>query len=267
MPPSPTFDWQDPTNVQSWIANRTHGNPLRMEHLAIVLELLATLQPDGQRVLDLGCGDGMVDALLLDRFPAAHVTGVDSSPPMLEAAARRLHDYTGRWSLRQSTMQGLADLDLPDEGFDAVIGVQSIHHLTPEEKQTLFQQVAGLLRPGGLFVLSDRIMLTSAALFPYYLALWNRLQAQHGGPPAPPGYGYAEHLYALQARGDLPDTVEDQVFWLRAAGFAAVDCFNRYLERAIFGGLKGPLVPAPEAADPTAIARLDVAVAAGAGLF
>jgi len=40
-------------------------------------------------VVDLGCGDGSTTALLADRWPAARVTGIDSSPEMLAAAPRR----------------------------------------------------------------------------------------------------------------------------------------------------------------------------------
>lgn len=42
--------------------------------------------PDG--VFDLGCGPGNSTALLVERFPAALVTGVDNSPAMLAAARR-----------------------------------------------------------------------------------------------------------------------------------------------------------------------------------
>lgn len=250
--PPPSFDWKDPANVQRWINSHARGNPQRAEHLALVLELLATLQMDGHRVLDLGCGDGIVAAMLLERFPTAHVTGVDSSPPMLDAAAARLAAYPGRWAVQPGALEALGALDLPAGGFDAAIGVQSIHHLSGDEKQALFRTVAGLLRPGGLFVLADRIMLTSAALFPYHRALQSWLQAQQGNPPIPAAYGYAEHLYALHARGDRPDTVEDQVTWLRAAGFGAAECFYRYLERAVFGGVKG--------AEDTITAEPDLAV-------
>ena len=255
--PPASFDWKDPANVQRWITSHTRGNPQRAEHLALVLELLATLQPDGHCVLDLGCGDGIVAAMLLERFPTAHVTGMDSSPPMLAAAAERLAAYPGRWALQPGALEALTALDLPAEGFDAAIGIQSIHHLSGDEKQTLFRTVAGLLRPGGLFVLSDRIMLTSAALFPYYRALQNRLQVQYGNSPIPAVYGYVEHLYALADRGDRPDTVEDQVAWLRAAGFGAADCFYRYLERAVFGGLKDTVEETLPAPDPAVVVRLD----------
>ena len=93
--PPPQLDWQDPAVVQSWVEKHSPGNSQRGEQLAMVLELLATLQPDGHLVLDLGCGDGVVAALILDRFPTAHVTGVDSSPPMLAHAAARDTLFTG----------------------------------------------------------------------------------------------------------------------------------------------------------------------------
>lgn len=253
---APQFSWQNPTDVQDWIEERTARNPLRAEHLTLVLELLAVLQPDGQRILDLGCGDGLVAALLLDRFPAATLTGVDGSPPMLDRARERLAPYPGRWILRQSAMEALDTLDLPAASFDAAIGVQSIHHLNGEEKQALFHTVARLLRPGGLFLLADRVRLAAAGLFPYHLALWNRLQAQHEMHPAPDGYNYATHLAASQARADQPDTVEEQMDWLRAAGFGAVDCFYRYVQRAIFGGLNGPADEPP--LDPGLVVGLEM---------
>jgi tRNA (cmo5U34)-methyltransferase len=255
---APQFNWQNPADVQDWIQERTTRNPLRNEHLSLTLDLLAVLQPDGQRVLDLGSGDGLVATLLLERFPAAHLTGVDGSPPMLDQARVRLAAYPGRWTLHESTMQALDTLPLPAASFDAAIGVQSIHHLSGAEKRALFRTVAGLLRPGGLFLISDRVRLASADLFPYHAALWNRLQAQHGMPLAPPDYSYAAHLAAVQARADQPDTVEEQMDWLRAAGFGAVDCFYRYVQRAIFGGLNGPPQPAGPPPEPGVLARLDM---------
>ena len=42
---------------------------------------------DTPRIVDLGCGPGTQTARLLDRWPGAHVVGVDSSPEMIRRAA------------------------------------------------------------------------------------------------------------------------------------------------------------------------------------
>jgi trans-aconitate 2-methyltransferase len=51
------------------------------------LELVARVRAEAPRVVvDLGCGTGELTALLADRWPAAEVLGVDSSPEMVAAA-------------------------------------------------------------------------------------------------------------------------------------------------------------------------------------
>jgi trans-aconitate 2-methyltransferase len=50
-------------------------------------DLLARVQAENPEfVVDLGCGPGNLTALLADRWPAAHVLGVDNSAAMIEAA-------------------------------------------------------------------------------------------------------------------------------------------------------------------------------------
>src|SRR5829696_8972551 len=50
------------------------------------VDLLARVRtPSAATVVDLGCGEGTMTAVLADRWPGARVTGVDSSAEMLAA--------------------------------------------------------------------------------------------------------------------------------------------------------------------------------------
>ena len=52
------------------------------------IDLLARVEGQPRRVVDLGCGPGQLTGLLADRWPGADVLGVDSSAEMIDAATR-----------------------------------------------------------------------------------------------------------------------------------------------------------------------------------
>src|SRR5690348_11132969 len=116
-------DWNDPAVVASWIAKRAVGNPGRQEQLAMLVTLLGQVQPASLRILDLGCGDGLVAELLLTSLPGSYVAGIDLSPPMLEAAEARLRAYPGRYALYRRSLTDLSPLAGEAAPFDAAIGV------------------------------------------------------------------------------------------------------------------------------------------------
>lgn len=135
----------------------------------------------GTRLLELGTGTGVTARRVLDGHPAAHLTGIDSSPEMLAKA--NLPDADLR-------VQDLSD-PLPDGPFDLVFSALAVHHLDGPGKADLFARVAAALAPGGRFVLADVIV------------------------PEDP----ADVVTPLDDRHyDKPDTVEDQLGWLRDAG-------------------------------------------------
>ncbi|MGA9061400.1 MAG: methyltransferase domain-containing protein [Terracidiphilus sp.] len=101
------------------------------------LEWLAA-QP-GQRILDLGCGDGQ----LTERIAAAGaiVTGIDASQEMVAAARAR----------GVKADRGTAEsLPYPDRNFDAVFSNAVLHWVRGQDE--MLSQVRRVLRPGGRFV-------------------------------------------------------------------------------------------------------------------
>jgi tRNA (cmo5U34)-methyltransferase len=84
------------------------------------------------RVLELGIGTGETTRRLLARYPAARVTGLDSSPEMV-FRAREL-------DVEEVRLARMED-PLPDGPWDLVLSVLSVHHLTEEQKRRLFRRV------------------------------------------------------------------------------------------------------------------------------
>lgn len=98
----------------------------------------------GERVLDMGCGMGLLTReLALAVGPQGHVLGIDNSQPMLTLAERRCSDLP-----HIKLMNGSADaIPQPDNSFDAITCTQLLLYL-PNVAQTI-QEMHRLLKPGG----------------------------------------------------------------------------------------------------------------------
>ena len=125
------------TTTQTWDPNTYAKNARFVSDLGSpVLELLSA-QP-GERILDLGCGDGVLTKKLAEL--GCEVIAVDSSAPQVEAA-RRL-------GLEAYVINGE---ELPyQEEFDAVFSNAVLHWI--KRADALIEAVFRSLRPGGRFV-------------------------------------------------------------------------------------------------------------------
>jgi SAM-dependent methyltransferase len=79
--------------------------------------------PDGGRVLDVGCGPGVITDLLLRRAGAGPVSAVDPSPTFVEATLARLPEVDVRRGAAES-------LPWDDDTFDAAVAGLVVHFMT-----------------------------------------------------------------------------------------------------------------------------------------
>lgn len=107
---------------------------------------------DGERVLEIGCGQGVGTEIILEQLGAAHVTACDLDPGMVDLARRRLAPFCDRVSLSVADAQ---HLEAPDDRFDAVFDFGIIHHI-PDRKAAI-AEVRRVLRPGGRFFFEEVI--------------------------------------------------------------------------------------------------------------
>ena len=109
----------------------------------------------GLRVLDVGCGPGVISMALARQNPGVHATLLDRQPEL--DLARAVAEKLGL--SRQLTMLAgdMRALDYGRSQFDAVLFSYSLMFLGPEDHVNLLRKAYDALVPGGTLVLSQYI--------------------------------------------------------------------------------------------------------------
>jgi tRNA (cmo5U34)-methyltransferase len=140
----------------------------------------ATEDVAASEILELGVGTGETAKRVLAVHRDAQLVGIDESEAMLAASGLDA-------DLRVSRLED----PLPEGQFDLVVSCLAVHHLDAAGKRDLFRRVAAVLRPGGRFVLADVVVPE---------------RENDAVTPTTPDF-------------DRPDRLDDQLDWLREAGF------------------------------------------------
>jgi len=231
--------WKQDAVVRTFLESVRGGIPLAAEQIGTMLRVVSAACPDVRRFADLGCGAGALAAAMRSRFPQAAGVLIDSSEPMLSAARQQLTS-AGAFEFVA------ADLAAPawaqpyaSRPFDAIVSGYAIHHLPDARKQALYAEIFRLLRPGGVFVNIEHV--ASASAWVEGLSDEEFIDAlyafQHARDGARTRERVAQEFHGRPDKAfNILAPVEVQCAWLRACGFADVDCYFKVFELAVFGG-------------------------------
>lgn len=232
--------WQSDALARKWLSGVRSAIPLQAERLGVTVRLLAMNGRPVRRFLDLGCGDGVVGAAVLSRWPDAQGVFLDFSPAMLDAARAKLdtrhtfvHDDYGdpAWAARIAA----------HGPFDAIVSGFSIHHQEDDRKHAIYREIFDLLEPGGMFVNIEHVASATPwgsrcfgedfvdALYAHHVAHGTTRTRQE----------VADEFYNrpdMAANRLAP--VEQQLGWLRDIGYTDADCYSKHFELCVFGGRK-----------------------------
>jgi tRNA (cmo5U34)-methyltransferase len=204
-------EYATPEHALKYLA-RADGIPHRTEGEGVLLDFIPK---SARRILDLGTGDGRLLALLRLERPDARGIALDMSPTMLAAARERF-----RGTEQVGVIEHNLDVPLPDLGhFDVIVSSFAIHHCTDDRKRALYSEIHAALEPGGIFCNLEHVSSATDNLHARFL-----------------------HALGITEADEDPSnkltSVELQMRWLREIGFEEVDCYWKWLELALFGGVR-----------------------------
>jgi tRNA (cmo5U34)-methyltransferase len=221
-------DWSDERWVAEWIERQGARAALRNRQFAMLRAMLPFATDESFAYVNVGSGPGTFDAVVLRRYPRARAILVDISPLMLERAAHALGPMADRARYVHADISArdwAAALD--GEEVNAAVSCIAIHNLRePALIRAVYADCYQLLADGGVFFNFDYVRMATPEL--HALGAWAGSDAEGGFAPGGGGSG-------------MPGTADEQVGWLREAGFAPADCFYREFRMALFGGCKGTL--------------------------
>ena len=227
--------WHSEEMVQHWVKEATAQERNRTEQRRLMADLLPFADDQEFTFLDLGAGTGAASRAILERHPRATAILADFSAQMMAAGESQMQPYSGRYRTVEFDMTTGEWLAAIPSQLDTIVTSMCMHHLTDERKQGLFGEIFEHLVPGGWYFNYDPV----SAPDPAVGQIWQRVsdrenpeaahRRQHRTPEE-------QTRWENHVRYIIP--LDQQLKYLRSAGFAGIDIFWKKLENVIYGGYR-----------------------------
>lgn len=232
--------WQTEEVAKTYVEGVRGAIPSADLQLEVISKILNEWCSIPSRIIDLGCGDGILGRFLLDKYSAAHVIFADFSEPMLEKMRNRVGSDKRATVINVdfSTSDWVKKIE-KEKPFNIIISGFAIHHQPDKRKRNLYAEIYELLADGGLFLNLDQVSSATTSigkLFDSFFLDYMQRFISNAGPGIT--MNEIENMYYQDKKENIPAPVEKQCQWLRDIGFQDVDCFFKTFELALFGGRK-----------------------------
>ena len=197
----------------------------RKQH-EIIYDLLPIEKTRKYRVLDLGCGNGILSELVFKKLPRSFIVGFDLTEDMLKAFNKKLSGYSGQFELKPGDYR----TDSIGANYDIVLAGLTLHHLTWDERKKFYKTIYYALNEDGIFISRDIIIDEDPDVKTYQYSLWKNYMRSKGEDPE---FWFAKHM-----EKDHPITLSDHFMWLKEAGFVKIACQWRLYNFAITTAVK-----------------------------
>ena len=243
---------QQPKEVEGWdeVASAIYRElaevavPRREEQLATLLCLLPFSKNDAFRIVDLGCGEGVLEHAALSAFPNAKALALDGSESMRRHAKALLKPFGNRADVRPFALESddwRGELD----SADCVVSSLVVHHLTDQGKQALFREAYSRMSDGSALMLIDCVQpmrIEGVSLFADTYDSISKQQSIDRTDNTALFDRFVEekwNIFRHPEPTEMLAPLSHQLAWLSDAGYEGVDCFWLQAGYAVYGGYKG----------------------------
>ncbi len=235
--------WKKEDLANAFLENVRAAIPMAAEQIDIMLRVIRSRVPSDCSFVDLGCGDGILGRAVHAMYPQSTGLFLDFSETMIEAAREKAGSSSGRLSFI------IADFAAPgwtaavngSAPFDLVVSGYSIHHQPNERKRNMYGEIFDLLAPGGLFLNLDTVTPEPV----WTEGIWDDLFIdslfefeQKKGSAKTREQAAGDWMGRPDRAANILAPLDDQLDWLREAGFVDTACFFKVFAQALFGGTK-----------------------------
>jgi len=213
-------------NADEWhdlyIKPRNANDIVLKNRMDISLSFLQKYLPTGSKILDAGCGAGLLSDNLASLGYIIH--GVDISPTMVEMCTNHFNKRFPNNNPHRFSAGDISSLNLPKNSFDAVAALGFLEYQENETPSLEFFH--SLLKPGGFLVITGQLK-TSIAL-----AMSQTVSKLTKKPDPRPSISI--HLYSPSRFKELLEPAGFEIKEINRHGFASFPIFG--------GGRKGILL-------------------------
>jgi len=190
--------------------------------ISMTSSLIGQFLAPGDHVYDLGCSTGQTLVELARELARLDLkfTGIDNSPAMIRKATHKaeMFSLTDRLDFREDD---ITTLDISNAG--AVIMNYTAQFIRPVERTAFLTRVHEALRPGGVLILSEKILSHDPELNRTFIDLYLDFKRQNG-------YSETEISRKREALENvlIPFSIKENLELLRSAGFTSPETFFQW---------------------------------------
>lgn len=195
-------------------------------------QLLNVYLNQGDRVYDLGCATGTT-LLEFSRLLAPkklQFIGIDNSAPMLDKARLKSELYSKQESLSFS-LEDITAFDHPEAG--GIILNYTLQFIRPLQREIFLQRLFKSLRPGGILLISEKVINHDRRLNREYINIYHRFKKSRG-------YSELEIAKKREALENvlIPFSIEENKTMLKKCGFVSVETYFQWFNFISFIAVK-----------------------------